>query len=129
MPANTTPIYTNVARADIGQLSIANTNRDGTGTVVTVATAGANGTRIDLIRICATVTTTAGVVRLFIYDGTNYRLYREILVTAITPSTTVEVYSFSFRPDEPLILPSGYSLRASTHNGETFNVHIHGGDY
>jgi hypothetical protein len=129
MPANTTPIFTLTPRADVGQVVTANTARDGTGTVATIASAGANGTRIDLIRVQAIVTTTAGVVRLFIHDGTNFRLYKELLIPAATPSTTVEAYSVSYRPDEPLVLPSGYSLRASTHNTETFNVHVHGGDY
>jgi hypothetical protein len=127
--ANTTPIFTLTPRQDVGQVVTANTNRDGTGTIATIATAGANGTRIDLIRVQAIGTTTTGVVRLFIHDGTNYRLYKEILISAVTPGTTIEAYSYNFRPEEPLALPTGYSLRASTHNAETFNIHIHGGDY
>jgi hypothetical protein len=69
------------------------------------------------------------VVRLFIYNGVNIRLYKEILIPAVTPSTSIEAYSFNFRPEEPLVLPSGYSLQATTNNTETFNIHVHGGDY
>jgi hypothetical protein len=69
----------------------------------------------------ATGTTTAGVVRLFINDGTTSRLWREVLVTPVTPSASTAVWSYSFR-DMALILKSGWKLQASTHNAETFNV-------
>jgi hypothetical protein len=84
-------------------------------------TGATNGTRIDDIYIVATGTTTAGVVRLFISDGTNIRLWQEILVAAITPSTTVAVWSASLL-NQGLLLESGWSLQASTNNAETFNV-------
>lgn len=103
------------------QISTANTNRNGTGTIATVMTGATNGTRIDDISIVATGTTTAGVVRLFISDGTNVRLWQEILVTAITPSTTVQVWSYTLL-NQALLLESGWSLQASTNNAETFNV-------
>lgn len=129
MAVNTTPAFTDTPVATVGQVSTANTNRNGTGTVATIYSAGADGSRIDLIRVVATGTTTAGVVRIFIHDGTNFRLYKEILVTAITPSTTIEVFVAEFRPSVPLLLPTGYSIRASTHNAETFNIHISGSEF
>jgi hypothetical protein len=129
MAANTTPIFTITPKVGMVQVSVANTNRDGTGTLGTVITGATNGTRINRIDIVAIVTTTAGMVRLFISDGTNHRLWKEVPVTAITPSATVAAFSGSVVPTEPLILPSGYSLRASTHNAETFNVIAHAGDY
>jgi uncharacterized membrane protein len=79
---------TPAAGALLAQLSVANTNRDGTGTLVDILTAAAAGTRVDALEIVAAGTTTAGVVRLFLYDGTNNRLFKEILVDAVTPSTT-----------------------------------------
>ncbi len=119
----TTPAFAATPATAVAQISTANTNRDGTGTIATVLTAGASGTRIDQIDITATGTTTAGVVRLFIHDGSNGRLWREVLVTATTPSTTVAVWSTSLT-DLNLILKTGYSLRAATHNAETFNVAV-----
>jgi hypothetical protein len=113
----------------IAQISTANTNRDGTGTIGTVATAGAQGTLIELIRVKATGTTTAGMVRLYIHDGANARLLAEISVSAATPSATVQTFEDELTPTTPLVLPSGYSLRASTHNAETFNVFAVGGHY
>jgi hypothetical protein len=129
MPANTTPIFPLTAQAACVNISTANTNRDGTGTIGTVLTAGSNGTRIDRVVIQATATTTAGVVRLFIYTGSTYFLLSETLVSAITPSATVRAFSTTLVFDRGLILPSGYSLRASTHNAESFNVIAIAGDY
>lgn len=129
MAVNTTPIFTDTARADAIAIATANSARDGTGTVGTVFAAGADGSRIDSVTVVATGTTTAGVVRLFIHNGTAYFLWKEILVSAITPSTTVEVFRSVFIPDVPLVLPTGYSLRASTHVAENFCVHVSGGDW
>ena len=113
--------YAATPRTAVAQVSTANTARDGTGTLATVFTAGASGSRIDDIAIIATGTTTAGMVRLFLHDGTNARLWREVAVSAITPSATVSPFS-SLLGSLALVLQTGWSLRASTHNAETFNV-------
>lgn len=113
--------YASTVQTAQAQISTANTNRNGTGTIGTVITGATNGTRVDDISIVATGTTTAGVVRLFISDGTNVRLWQEILVSAVTPSTTVQVWSYTLL-NQALILKSGWSLQASTNNAETFNV-------
>lgn len=113
----------------IGQISAANTNRDGTGTLVTVLTGATNGTVIEKIEAKATGTTTSGIVRLFIYDGTNTRLWQEILVSAITPSGTVDTWQGSIVLSNPFVLPANYQIRASTHNAETFNMFVFGGSY
>jgi hypothetical protein len=118
----TTAQYAATARTAIAQISTANTNRNGTGTIGTVFTGGTNGSRIDDISIVATGTTTAGVVRLFINDGTTSYLWQEILVSAITPSTTVQVFSFTLLNQALILASSSWSLRASTNNAETFNI-------
>jgi len=121
--------YASTPRNSGVNISTANTNRDGTGTLGTVFTAGASGSRIDLVDIVAQGTTTAGVVRLYVYDGTTNRLLSEHLVGAITPSTTVEVFNTQITFDNGLILPVNYILKASTHNAETFGVIAQSGDY
>ena len=118
----TTAQYAATARTAIAQISTANTNRNGTGTIGTVFTGGTSGSRIDDISIVATGTTTAGVVRLFINDGTTSYLWQEILVSAITPSTTVQVFSFTLLNQALILASSSWSLRASTNNAETFNI-------
>lgn len=128
------PQYAATPRQAIAQVSVANTNLDGTGTLATVFTAGADGSRIDSIAIKAVAATTAGMIRLFIHDGTNARLRYEIPVGAITPGTSTPSWQADMSIDTmsallPLILPTGYSLRAATHKGETFNVIAAGGDF
>ena len=118
---SSTPLFVGSVKSYQGQLSAANANRDGTGTVVTICTAGATGLRIDDIELKAQATTTAGMVRLFIHDGTNYRLWKEQTVSAITPSATVAAWSASLT-NLGLCLESGWSLRASTEKAEVINV-------
>lgn len=117
----TTAQYASTARTAQGQVSTANTNRDGTGTIATIFTAGSSGSRIDDITIIATGTTTAGMVRLFLHDGTNARLWVEVPVSAVTPSGTVQAWTSQLL-NLSLILANGWSLRASTNNAETFNI-------
>lgn len=110
-------------------VSAANTNRDGTGTLATVFTAGASGSRIDDITIQAITTTTAGMVRLYLHNGTAAFLIAEVPVTAITPSGTVAAFVAVLR-NQAIVIPTGWSLRASTHNAESFHVSVtRGGDF
>src|SRR5687768_16501631 len=110
-------------------ISAANGNRDGTGTVAIVFTAGAEGSLIEMVKIQAIVTTTVGIVRLFLHDGAAFFLYEEIAVTAITVAAGVLGFEATFIPDKELVLPSGWSLRASTEKAESFHVTAQGGDY
>jgi hypothetical protein len=125
----TAPAYAATPNTGFVNISTANTARDGTGTLGIVFTAGASGSRIDRITITARATTTAGVVRLYISDGTNHALYSEHLVSAITPSATVAVFATEIIPNIPITLKSGQTLRASTHNAESFTVAAFGGDF
>lgn len=124
--------YVSNPKSPVGQVTVANPNRDGTGTLVTLFTAGQTagsvGSRIDDIAIKAAVPTTAGMVRFFHYDGTNTRLLKEINVSAITPSATVQAF-------ESLLYNLGWcfqpthELRVSTEKAEAINIHItRGGD-
>jgi hypothetical protein len=129
LAANTSPVFTNIANLGVVTISTANANRDGTGTMGTVLTAGANGSRIGQVVITAQGTTTAGMIRLFIHNGTTAFLYKEVAVTAITPSSTVQAFTATVVFPNGLVLPTGYTLRASTHNAESFNVVAEGGNY
>ncbi len=113
------------------QVATANTNRDGTGTLATVFTAGTTGSRIDSILIQATATTTSGMIRFFesIDSGTTKRLVGEVAVTAATPSATVAAFSAYIGNGDSsgfmkrgLVLQANAILYASTHNAETFNI-------
>ena len=96
-----------------GSVSTANTNRDGTGTIVTLGTAGSNGTKINTVRIKATGDPADSVVTLFLHDGTNYYLIDEFdLGNPVAGSATVTTYSDAHSFSD-WVLPSGYSLRAA----------------
>jgi hypothetical protein len=114
-------------------ISTANTNRDGTGTIGQVMVGGASGTRVERIRIKANVTTTAGMVRMFTYDGAaspTYELFDETSVAAITPSATVQTFEADIvlGTTQPLFIPSGKALGFSTHNAEEFVITVIGAD-
>ena len=112
-----------VRAATVALAATANTVRDGTGTITSIFLAGVSGSRIDDIYIISTGTCTAGVIRLFISNGTTFFLWQEILVTATTPSTTQAVWSYTLL-NQGLAIPTGYSLRASTNNAEAFNIMV-----
>ena len=137
MTANTNPIFT-LTPVVIGQLiSTANTNRDGSGTLGHVISGGVNGTRISKITIQASGSTAAGMVRLFIDNssgsttGSSVWLWKEDEVDAIAGSASAIVHNstISLVGETALILPYGFSLKASTHYGENFYVIAEGGDY
>lgn len=132
MAANTSPIFVLTPVIASANVNAANTNRDGTGTLVDLITAGLNGTRVDRLVFEAAVTTTAGVIRVFHYNGANSRLWKEILVTAITPSTTLAAFRWvEERTDGQALftLPPGHKLQFTMHNAESMNAFAHGGDY
>lgn len=132
------PQYAAVPKIGTAVISTANTARDGTGTLGMVFTAGSLGSRIDTVEIQATGTTTAGMIRLFISDGTNHRLFAEVPVVATTPSATIPAFSsvisgqtsgLSNSVSLPFSLPTDWSLRAASNNAESFNIIAFGGDF
>lgn len=133
MAAGTTPVFVATPKSWYQRIATANTERVfSTGTLGTLVVGVANASVVELVRFQADGTTTAGVVRLWLSldNGTTKRLIKEILVAAVTPSTTVEAWSAEWIPTVPLVLPDANAiLYASTHNAEGFVVTAHGGDY
>lgn len=124
------PSFVATPTIDLGTISTANPARDGTGTIISIASGTTNGKRIHKITIKAIVTTTAGMVRIFIHDGSNYFLWREITIAANTVSATnpaveSEIQLFG---EDALVLPNGYSLQFSTEKSETFKIIVEGGE-
>lgn len=124
------PTFTSTPRLAVETISTANTNLDGTGTITTIVTGVAAGTRINEVIVKAAETTTDGMIRLFLTDdsGTTWYLLDEFYVAATTASSTQAAVSVSHGWDH-LILPStAHRLGASTHNAESFNVIVNGAD-
>lgn len=116
MAANINPIFILTANSLPGRIAAANTASDGSGSLVTVVTAGANGTRVDGIRFRNSQVTAAAssamVHKIFLSDasGANYKLIGEVATATATRSTTAigatSIYTF----DAPLIMKSGQIL-------------------
>lgn len=128
---STSPQYASTPRQETVGISTANTNRDGSGSITTLFTPGADGSIIDSIQVKAVGTTTAGMVRLFkkLNSGT-WQLIEEFIVAPIVPSAAIATFSNSRVYSEfVFVVPSGVTLGVSTHNAETFEITVFGGDF
>ena len=126
------PVFSIVQIIAMVSFSTANTGRDGTsGTFATLYTAPSEGARISYIRVKATGTTTAGMVRIFIAptSGGTKQLIAEIAIAAATPSASVQSAEGEFYFTEPLLLPPSYTLFLTTHNNEAFHGFAMGSAY
>lgn len=139
MSLNTQPVQ--IAFPETWSKSIAataNTNLDGTGTISDITdTAPVSGTMIEKLKILAIQTTTAGAVRLYIHDGSTWRLWQELTVDAKTVGATVRAAIAGasdgiLTPDGWLLcnftLPSGWKLGAAPVAAEAFRSIVCGGD-
>jgi len=122
------PSYASTPNIGQARTSTANTNRDGTGALSTIFTPGANGAMIERLQAKATGTTTAGMVRFYLHDGVNFRLWKEIVVSAITPTASVKTWEGESVYDPPYFLPPGWTIRGGPHNAEQFDLLVYGGD-
>lgn len=128
--ATTSQYVATTKNGTLAQATVANTGRDGTGTLATILTAGVTGSRVDAIVFNAPGTVTAGMLRLFITIGADTRLLDEISVVATTPSATVMSWRLNYIPTVPIVLEAAAVLKFSTNNAETFNaIAIYAGDF
>jgi hypothetical protein len=128
----TSPIFASTAlRQAQARVAAANTARDGSGSIVDLITASATvGTRVDRVRVTAEVATTAGWFRLWLYNGSAYRLFHEEPVPAVTLTAgSTSVWEFERVFHGGLMLPPTWKLAITTHNAEAFNAFAEGGDF
>ena len=114
----------------IGAVSIATADSSYTAptNVGTVLTGVAAGTRVAEVVVKCAATSSAAIVRLFLYDGTTYWLFDEVTVAAATGSSTVQQTRVSVVYNN-LILPSAsWSLRATTSVSQATHVTALGAD-
>lgn len=136
MSANTNPIFSAAPRSPIGTvLTAANTATDGTGTVATLITAGANGSFVSHIRIRPVGSNVISVLRLFINNGstnttaTNNALIDEIALPATTISQVAQQAdyripcNFGLEPGFKLLATLGTAVAAG------WAATAFGGDY
>lgn len=138
MAASNNPIFLATPNAGgIGNAAIAtaNTAKDGTGTVLTVFTAGANGSWCDYLTFRAIGTNIATVARAFLNNGganssaTNNILIGEITLSATTLSEVAALTDYIL----PIrrFLPASYKINVTigTTVAAGYMVSAAGGDY
>lgn len=115
MAANTNPIFTLTPNFTVGQtVATSNTAKDGTGTVVTIYTAGANGGLVYSVNWQPLGTNIATVGRIFINNGstptvaTNNTYFTDITLPATTNSETAQISKTTSVLN--ITLPAGYKL-------------------
>lgn len=124
-----TPSYaSNPLAPDIVAISVANANRDGSGTMVELCAGTASGVVIEQVRVKAVGTTTAGMVRFFLSkdNGATKALLTEVLVTANVAGATNGAWTKVIDDLEGLTLKDTTTkLYVSTEKAEAFNVFCH----
>jgi hypothetical protein len=116
MPANTSPIFTIIGNFTPARIAAANTASDGSGTLVTLVTAGANGSRVDGVRFrnaqVALAASSNMVHRIFLTNtsGTTPRLIGEVATPAATRSASAIGATSIFTFDQPIIMQPGQIL-------------------
>lgn len=114
----------------IGAVSIATADSSYTAptNVGTVITGASTGTRIAEIVVKCAATSSAAIVRFFLYDGSTYWLFDEVTIAAATGSSTVQQTRVSTSYNN-LILPSAsWSVRVTTSVSQTTHVTALGAD-
>lgn len=117
----------------VGLLTTAETDMTGTpGDAASVLVAGVNGTRVDQVVAIGTLAgaQAAKIVRLWLVldSGPTWYLFDEIVLAAATQSATVASQRGS-NTYTNLVLPTGYSLRATVSVSELVKVIATGGHY
>lgn len=116
------------ANTGIVLISTANGEVDGSGTLGIVLTAASSGTVIKTITINAITDTSEGMIRLFIYDGGSVtKLIEEFQIPPSKKTGTYPSYKVSYNVNYNL--KTGYIMKASTQNAESFIVIAEGLDW
>lgn len=112
MPANTNQIFPLTPKIGMGTLVTANTAKDGTGTQVTLFTAGANGAVLKRIRAVPQGTNTASVLRIFLNNGsTNATAANNTFFAQVTLAATTNTEIAALVPVE---LPNNLTIADPT---------------
>lgn len=127
-----TPAYAAAVKMGAASVATANTNRDGTGTIATIFSAGASGSKIEEIVVKADGNPADCTIVFYLYDGSAYHVYDEWDIgDPAAGSATVASYREA-RVYDNLFLPTGWSLRASITVAPTagvVQVFAAGGDF
>lgn len=119
----TSPAFAVTPRIAVGSVSTTNTNRDGTGTIVTIITGASTGTRVNEIVIKSTSDPADSIVTLYLHDGTTAWLFDEIdLGNPAAGSATVTTYRTSATYTNLVLPNTSWSVRAAVTAAPTAGV-------
>ena len=119
---STTPNYAGTPNnGGVGLVQSGDTSRTAPTSPVTILTPGSNGSRIERLTITPINTTTASVVRFFIYDGSAYRLYNELAIPGYTYAAGTQAPTYTFEAFDtpatmPIVVKPGNTLVATIHD-------------
>jgi hypothetical protein len=125
------PSYATTPSIGAALLGSAETSLTAPTTTSTIITAGASGSKIEAIQVQAIATTVAGLVYVFLHDGSAYRLFDVFTIPANTASSSVAPIQVSEVYDN-LLLETGWSLRMSQSiagNASLLVASAFGGDF
>lgn len=126
MAAN--PVFAVTPRVGAVSIATADSSYTAPTNVGTLITGASTGTRISEIVVKNAATSTAAIVRIFLYDGSTYWLFDEITIAAATGSATVQQTRVSTVYNN-LILPSAsWSVRVTTSVSQATHVTALGAD-
>ena len=133
MAAGTSPIFPNAPIVGIASLvsNTAVTSRaviTGTANLTQLTATSTNGTRVDAITVKAQGNSTAGLLDIWIYNGTSSYLYDEIAYGTVTANTTT-VSNVATNTYTTLTLPPTYQLYVSQQVSSNVSVFAFGGTY
>jgi hypothetical protein len=139
MAVTHTPIFVQTPKVGKATIAAANTARDGSGTIVTAFTAGANWAYVKRITFTSAQATAAansamvGRVWVSLDAGSTWTLLKEVAITAVTASNTAigSTQTITF-PDGLVIDPLAVigvtqSVRAGVQ--DDMDVIVEGADY
>lgn len=128
-----------------GTILAANTAKDGTGTVITIFTAGPNGSKVDQIKVRALGTNVASVLRLFVNNSqsnatpANNSLIHEVSLAATTLNEAAALTDIDVTIPKnggevasPIpYLPAGYKINTTlgTAVAAGYQITVHGADF
>lgn len=109
------PAFAVTPRIGVAAVSVTNTNRDGTGTIETILTGAASGTRINEIVIKATGDPADSIITLFLHNGTTAFLIDEIDIgNPAAGSATLPTQRSSVTYTNIVLPSTSWSIRAAT---------------
>lgn len=120
MTLSNDPVFAQTPKYARAAVSAANTALDGTGTIVTLLTAGADGALVTSLKAWGTVTSTAKRLNVFVSTdaGSTWKLFDSGLMAAYTAANTTVQTPVTFvdktKPDAAVRLPGAARLGVTT---------------